>query len=360
MKSIMLVLTQMCNLRCSYCYEQHNGQKLDYYSIKKIIDKEYEDTSDLERQVYFFGGEPFIEFDLIKQTVDYIENKYSNFRTSYSVTTNGTLVHGDIKKFLIKLSHRFEIVLSIDGNKKMHDLNRCFSDGKGSFDKIDLDFFSSLGSKAKMTITPDTLDSFAEGIMFIESKGLKCKANFASGVDFCLDENSNTLWNEMNKLIKYYSKNTEQQLCFMLDLPLADILVPLDNKFRYCDAGCGRHCYSDSEDWYPCQGLMPFAVSDDRFKCVDLSRSSVLDSSPCNNCSFVRICKACYASNYLETKNVYNPDEQTCKLNKACILTSARIQYNRLKNRSPDSYSDSDKQLIMAILRIANELDNKK
>lgn len=356
MKAVMLILTEKCNLACRYCYECSENHEMAFDTAKKIIDDNFLANKADDFKVFFFGGEPFCKFDILRQIYYYIEEQYPNRVKKYAITTNGTLVHGYIQQWLYEQKDKFEITLSLDGTEEMHNRNRLNKSGKGSFDSIDLKFFSEAWPECvvKMTISPDTIYDFAKGIKYIEQLGFKCKANFASGVDFNIDVNKKVIQDNFAELVDYYSNN-EIPLCFMLDLPLSSILIPLDEKFRYCGAGIERHCYGDNNEvWYPCQGLMPMSVEgrDEKFKFESFSDSCILMDSPCRNCKFIRICRTCYAMNYCSTKNVYHPDPQICKLNQMCILVSARIQYNRLKKKNIEN-----KQLESAIWNIAKDLN---
>lgn len=330
----MLVLTENCNLSCTYCYECNDNNVMAFDSAAKIIDCEINSSDDCYK-IFFFGGEPFVNFKILKRIFEYAEEHYSRRIKKYAITTNGTLVHGEIKKWLYKQKDRFEITLSLDGTREMHDKNRIDKFGRGSFDMIDLKFFTDTwsGCVAKMTISPDSLCNFADGIKYIEGLGFLCKANFASRVDYHLNENIAIIKNNFEELIEYYSQNNKP-LCYMLDLPLTSVLVPLDDKFRYCGAGVERHCYGGGDkEWYPCQGLMPMSIEGriTKFKYETFSEKKLSEMTSCKGCKFIRICRTCYAMNYSATKNVFIPDPQMCTLNKICMLVSARIQYNRMK-----------------------------
>ena len=357
MKAIMLILTDSCNLACKYCYECNDKHAMTFDAARRIIDSEIQSGKSESFKIYFFGGEPFINFEVLKQIYQYTETHYSGRVEKYAVTTNGTLVHGSIQTWLYERRDKFEITLSLDGTQEMHDRNRINKFGTGSFDMVDLKFFLKTwpGCLVKMTISPDTLKDFAKVIIFIERLGFKCKANFASGVDFRLDENKKVLLQNFTELVDYYS-NGNNPLCYMLDLPLKAVLSPLDDEFRYCGAGIERHCYaSDYDGWYPCQGLMPMSIEngEKKFKEETFQESSVLKNSPCRSCKFVRICRTCYAMNYSVSKDIYQPDKQICILNQFCMITSARIQYTRLKKNGIQ-----DNQLERAIYIIAKDLNS--
>ena len=173
MRAIMLVLTENCNLACRYCYESCDNYNMTFENARKIIDSELAVNKAEDFKIFFFGGEPFVNFNILKQIYDYVEERYLGRVKKYAITTNGTLVHGYIKQWLYERKDNFEITLSLDGTKEMHNRNRVTKSGKESFDSIDLKFFSETwsGCVVKMTISQDTIGDFAKGIKFIEEQG---------------------------------------------------------------------------------------------------------------------------------------------------------------------------------------------
>lgn len=141
-QKITLQLTQSCNLRCDYCaysgkYHQrtHGGGKMSMETIKKSIDyamKRSDGVEDLN--IGFYGGEPLLEFENLKKAVEYVSGAYYDRKVNYTITTNGTLFHDEIIRFLS--AHDFSVMVSLDGPKELHDQNRVFANGEGSFDRI--------------------------------------------------------------------------------------------------------------------------------------------------------------------------------------------------------------------------------
>lgn len=142
MSQLILQVTQQCNLRCDYCIysgkysnRSHSNKKMDYTTAKKAIDffaaniREQKDIN-----ISFYGGEPLLEFDLIKKCVDYANETIEGRNVRYSMTTNGTLITSDIVEFFME--HNFQTLISLDGAKEEHDINRKFVNGRGSFDTI--------------------------------------------------------------------------------------------------------------------------------------------------------------------------------------------------------------------------------
>ncbi|WP_298529796.1 radical SAM protein [uncultured Ruminococcus sp.] len=142
---LTLQLTQNCNFRCSYCpystaefytNRSHSSKRMSEEVAIKAIDF-YADHSYSKQAVMigFYGGEPLLEFPLIKKLVAYAEDVFIGKKLSFSITTNGSLLTEEIMSFFEE--HNFEAVISIDGSKKVHDRNRKFAaTGKGTYDTI--------------------------------------------------------------------------------------------------------------------------------------------------------------------------------------------------------------------------------
>ncbi len=142
MVSLLLQVTQSCNLLCSYCpyanktdgkfQRNHSSKKMNWDIAKKSIDLFLECSSEID-DVYigFYGGEPFLNFPLIKQVVEYADKAFAGKIIGYTLTTNGTLLTDEIVDFLT--NHNFYITFSIDGPAALHDKHRKKSDGTGSY-----------------------------------------------------------------------------------------------------------------------------------------------------------------------------------------------------------------------------------
>ena len=139
---LMLQVTQQCNLRCEYCaysgmYDNrvHSNKRMTFALAKRSIDFFIDHSRESKRVTFgFYGGEPLLEFSLIKQCIEYIENQMEGKEIHYAITTNGTLLNDEIGEYFAK--HNISLAISLDGSKKEHDLHRKFRNGKGSFDVI--------------------------------------------------------------------------------------------------------------------------------------------------------------------------------------------------------------------------------
>ena len=143
MKQLTLQVTQQCNLRCEYCVysgtythnRTHANKRMSFEIAKKAIEFFLERSwarSDVT--IGFYGGEPLLEFELIKQCVEYTKAQVEGKHIKFNMTTNGTLLRDEVVDFLVE--HDFMLGISLDGAKDEHDASRKFSNGEGSFETI--------------------------------------------------------------------------------------------------------------------------------------------------------------------------------------------------------------------------------
>ena len=141
-KALCLHVAHTCNLNCSYCFasqgKYHGDRALMSYEVgKRALDFLIENSGSRKNlEVDFFGGEPLMNWEVVKDLVKYarsVEKEHNkNFR--FTLTTNGMLIDDDVIEFANK--EMSNVVLSLDGRKEIHDLTRVDYAGNGSYDKI--------------------------------------------------------------------------------------------------------------------------------------------------------------------------------------------------------------------------------
>lgn len=159
-EKIGLLLTQDCNLKCKYCYAEegqyHSPGKMERKTAIRCIENTLNKNKNQPLEVVFFGGEPIINYDVIRQIVLYFESKTD--KLTYSITTNGTLITNSITDFLLK--HNINVLISLDGNYS-NNKNRIYKDGSSTYyDVINntqrLREYSNIGIRA--TLMPNNMD----------------------------------------------------------------------------------------------------------------------------------------------------------------------------------------------------------
>ena len=141
-KALCIHIAHACNLNCAYCFAaqgKYSGDRalMSFEVGKQALDFLVENSGTRRNlEVDFFGGEPLMNFDVVKQLVSYARSiekeKNKNFR--FTLTTNGVLIDDDVIDFANK--EMSNVVLSLDGRKEVHDRYRIDYAGNGSWDKI--------------------------------------------------------------------------------------------------------------------------------------------------------------------------------------------------------------------------------
>ncbi len=141
-KALCIHIAHTCNLNCAYCFAsqgKYQGERaiMSYEVGKRALDFLIENSGTRRNlEVDFFGGEPLMNFDVVKQLVAYarsVEKEHNkNFR--FTLTTNGVLIDDDVIEFANK--EMSNVVLSLDGRKEIHDRYRVDYAGNGSWDRI--------------------------------------------------------------------------------------------------------------------------------------------------------------------------------------------------------------------------------
>lgn len=135
--SMSLLVTQACNLRCVYCYEDKTNAIMDEVTAFQSVDWLIKHSGDMKCiTISFFGGEPLLNFPLIKTVVEYAQERATEVgkKVWYSITTNGTLLNDEIICFL--KDHNFSVQISFDGLKELQDAQRPYATGRGSYNSV--------------------------------------------------------------------------------------------------------------------------------------------------------------------------------------------------------------------------------
>lgn len=360
-RSITLTLTEKCNLSCSYCYEHtKTSRSMQFDVAKNILDKELENKTADKLYIELFGGEPFLEFELIKRIHQYITESGYKKQWIIFATTNGTLIHGEVQKWLKE--HPCVVAgLSLDGTKKMHDINRS-----NSYDRIDFDFFLKTYPEqgVKMTISQETLPFLSEGVIHAHTLGFKVNCNLAFGIDWSSQANAKFLERELKKLICYYVERPTVKPCSMLDFPIDQLGCDKSSRRmikKWCGTGTHMCAYDVDGNAYPCQFFMPLSANKmasqlkQELKFEEDIPLEKLDSK-CRECVIVEACPTCYGSNYITYGNIYKKDENLCNLTK--IILKARSYFKALQwnNGLLKVDGNAEQALLRSIILIQEEL----
>ena len=216
--SIVLNLTDNCNLACIYCFVQQQPHYMTLETAKQSIDflvnnynmkKEHGWLHNDEiKRITFFGGEPMLMFDqIIVPLMEYIENNYNIDEFHFDITTNGTLLNKERIEFMSK--YNIIPLLSIDGNEKTQNYNRpCKNCKESSLDLISknipilLEYFPK--TMFRSTVYKDSIQNLFEDYLYAEEMGFK---NYTCIPDIrsqnWTEDDLNNYKNELFKIITY-------------------------------------------------------------------------------------------------------------------------------------------------------------
>ncbi|MCR4589048.1 MAG: thioether cross-link-forming SCIFF peptide maturase [Lachnospiraceae bacterium] len=315
-KALCLHIAHDCNLACKYCFaeegEYHGRRALMSYEVgKKALDFLVANSGNrVNLEVDFFGGEPTLNFEVVKQLVAYgrsiEEANHKKFR--FTLTTNGVLLNDEIQEFANR--EMGNMVLSIDGRKEVHDRMRPFRNGSGSYDMIIPKFQKAAESRDQMnyyvrgTYTHYNLD-FAQDVLHLADLGFEqisvepVVAPPSEGyaikeedVPFLLDQ-YDLLAKEMVK------RNKEGRgfnfFHFMIDLEGGPCVA---KRLSGCGAGCEYLAVTPWGDFYPCHqfvGQEEFLMGN-----VDegIKRTDIQNQFKTCNVYAKPNCKDCFAKFY--------------------------------------------------------------
>jgi uncharacterized protein len=264
-----LYLTEKCNLSCTYCFVCKKEHKsIDFNSAKKALNLLFKLSGNKNQLIVtLFGGEPLVEFDLIKKIVKYGQSlaKKEDKRIQFNLVTNGTLISREIADFIKK--NKMNVLLSMDGDALTQNLQRPFLDKKGSFSKALAGLKSlkkSLGKKLaiNMVITPQTAENFYKNVLFFKSLGINKIAFNITYEDKWNKKSLDTFEREFNKVVSLWIQEYKKETILWLQ-PLHHFIqhkIDKKNRVFYWAHPCkdNRIAVSINGDIFPCHRMVAF------------------------------------------------------------------------------------------------------
>lgn len=340
-------VTHSCNLNCVYCYQNHDScQKMSFETARFIVDWVFDHTPINADTVGFdfIGGEPLLEFHLIKEIFEYACSKKWKIPLNFFATTNGTLLTEDMKAWFSDHKTVFKLGLSIDGTRDTHNHNRS-----NSFDLIDTEFFLRNWPEqgVKMTLSDYSLSHLAENIKFIHSLGFKNVrgVNLAEGnFDWDDDKYIRILVPQLAELVEFYLENNDLIPNQMFDKRLNICEAKERERRKWCGIGVGCPFFDVDGKMYPCAYITPMTFSPEEISDIvatDFTNDDAFIDDDCfENCYIYPICPTCSGANYLNNKSFKKRDKRRCRIQKLISLYVADLQAKKIL-KNPKLYDDN-------------------
>ena len=332
----IFVITNMCNMRCVYCQarseENESFGRMTEEVAKKAVDIALQ-TPAKYLTFEFQGGEPLLNYDIVKYIVEYTERVRNDKVINYSIVTNTTLLTQDICKFLSK--HRFGVSVSLDGDEMVNDCNRIMLTGESSYkyisEKIRMLRENGIEPCAIQTTTKHSLHSIKEIVdtyCSLELNSIFIRAltplGFASNHWDTIGYSAEEFVDFYNGVLDYVIQVNhsgkplkETQTTLFLEKILKTKSGNYMELRSPCGATYGQIAYYYTGDIFTCdEGRMLYQMGEDAFKigsvfddsyqsivcskkCQAIAKSTVLQTLPgCCDCAYMPYCGVCPVVNY--------------------------------------------------------------
>lgn len=353
-KALCLHIAHDCNLACRYCFaeegEYHGRRALMSFEVgKKALDFLIANSGSRKNlEVDFFGGEPLMNWQVVKDLVKYgrEQEKLHNKRFRFTLTTNGVLLNDEVQEFVNR--EMDNVVLSIDGRKEVHDRMRPFRNGKGSYDLV-LPKFEKLAESRNQekyyvrgTFTKNNKD-FSNDVLHLADLGFKQisvePVVGSDEEDYALQaEDLPEIFAEYDKLAaemvnRYHTDKDFNFFHFMLDLTGGPCVA---KRLSGCGSGTEYLAVTPWGDLYPCHqfvGEEKYLMGnvDDGITRPDIREEfkecNVYSKEKCRNCFAKFYCSGgCAANSYKFHGSINDAYDVSCELERKRVECAIMIK----------------------------------
>jgi uncharacterized protein len=351
-------LTHDCNLRCPYCF---TGKKFDRAMTAETGKRTAEFVIDYAKQhgqravFSFFGGEPMMAWDVLREVVLHAEQvaRAAGVVALFRMNTNGLLIKDEHLRFFEE--HELIFILSIDGDREMHDLERVTASGAGSFDalagRLPKFLAHNPGLMASVVITPANVAHAAAGIAWLWDAGFRYQIIKPDVTQAWSRANVAELEQQYERVADDYLARTRAGAELYLNL--------LDDKWINhakgaeglsirCDVGSSQISIAPSGNIYPCvrwvkeeEDTVP-ALGDvftgfDPAKLADIRAQAAAPKSPCGDCSYNdgRCANECACEHYSATGRIDTPAPALCEHEQVIVPIADRVGNALWREQNP-------------------------
>lgn len=368
-KNITIIVTQDCQLRCSYCYQHAKNcyNAISKETARKIVDLLFE--SDLKDNKYlnpfcaeaivldFIGGEPLLEIELIEYFLRYFRKRAVELNHRWainymiSMSTNGIAFNTPkVQKFIKKNRARTSIGITVDGNKELHDTCRRFPNGEPSYDivansiKRHQELFKS--TETKLTLAPANIEYLFSAIRHLY-ENLHLDGVFANCIfeEGWKKEHAVIFYQEMKKIADWMIDNNIEKdyFCSLFSNRIGTPMTEEENN-NYCGGTGSMLSFTADGRIQPCLRYTDFNLNyaqpelvigtledgignkeehKELFKMLDSITRRSQSTDECFYCPIASGCAWCSAHNY---ETFGTPNKRTTFI---CIMHKARVLANR-------------------------------
>jgi len=367
-RTLVLMLTYSCNLSCRYCYEAREEgcvppvetggtrPEMSVETLRKSIAFLLDNSGENRKvSVIFFGGEPLLRFPLLRAAVPMARAMAEGRgkEVSFSLTTNGTLITREIAAFL--KGNGVSACVSIDGPPRIHDRNRPYASGRGSYEDAARGLSYLLEDKngyplaARVTLGRGAVDvgktfEHLRGLGFDEVGFAPASAAEGSAAALTEGELERVMSGFRDLAAGYVADVRERRMPAFSNLTQVLALIHRGDPMPYpCGAGIGMLAVDPSGAFYPCHRLCGVgdALGDPEKGVAGEVRARFLEGarqrreSACDACWAKNFCSGgCYHDAYLRQGDLFAPSTHYCRWIRELFLLGLTT-YVRIQNETP-------------------------
>lgn len=341
---ITLQVTRNCNFKCRYCLfansneitRGHEHQDMDWETARKSVDFLYDHSKDAQEvSISFYGGEPLLNYSLIKKTVEYTNDKFFSKKVNYRMTINGSILSDEIMKFIC--DNNFEIAISLDGKEDIQNQHRIFNKtGEGTYSIVYNNILKLKSTypnyfESNVSFMPvffadenreEIFDFFlANGVAANKIILLEADLN---GVDYI---NSGVRGNILkDQYINYIESENDSVFD---DYYISKMKLPLFwHHNGPCIPGIKRLFVSYNGEFYSCEKILEYDelsignidLGFNEEKINDMLNIGLLTENECKKCWAMRYCNICHAQCIDLDKRELSAKRKPCDYQKSTLL----------------------------------------
>lgn len=357
---VTLSLTHRCNLACRYCYAGRAFNcDMSLETARKIVDYALlQNPVGHPLRFQFFGGEPLLCFETLRATAQYIRQQSAThgIHTSIGVTSNGTILNQAMIDTL--RAYDIDLCFSIDGPAHIHDQNRRFKNGRGSYAIVMQNLTWALEAlesiQANMVYGPETLETLPDGVQLLVDAGVRAIHINPNITASWPREAETALHDAFQRIAMLYIASYEQGHEIAIGAIDSKIILFLKGGYSLADMCCmgdGELAFAPSGNVYPCERF----IGEDRDPTfcighidtgIDLARRCALHerrgnrNEQCRSCGWRRYCMNwCGCTNYAMTGRIDIAGPALCAIERATI-DAARQAFQTLSDRGNQLFLD--------------------
>lgn len=352
--NLELEITQKCPLACSYCFRARLGRNraeersMTLDVAQRGIDWLLRACGDANRvSVWFMGGEPLVEFELIKQAVEYGEAaaKTAGKKITFGATTNLVLINEEVMAFWRE--HNMTWNSSVDGAPDSQDACRVFPDGTGSASVVERKIPLVLGHRAqtsaRASISPQTAPNMRRNAEYLLAQGYQNLAMVPVEDEAWAESDLQALGQGLAQVAELFLERYRRGQPFgfkLFDSAFKAIGKP-ERRQRPCGAGAGMLYLDTQAQFWPCHrfpgydpegawvlGNLGDGLDDAKrsaFLALDCRRDT---QAECDRCLAVHTCgMGCVATNWFANHDLRRPVALHCRVSELAFREALRVYY---------------------------------